>query len=86
MAVHVEGAGIVLARRPSEGVDGRPDRHVDEAGVLEQCLPTPTGQRAGNSTGPQVDVAHGADGNRPPVGDVGELQHAAGPQGPPDLP
>jgi hypothetical protein len=79
IAVHVEGAGVVLACRPSEGVDGRPDDHVDEADVFEQCLPARTGQRARNSTGPQVDVAHRAGGNRAAVGDVGELQHAAGP-------
>jgi hypothetical protein len=42
-------------------------------------VPALTGQPAGDSTGPQVDVAHRLDGYGPAVGDVGELQDEGDP-------
>src|SRR5690606_41167492 len=57
----------------------------DEAALLEHPTPARPGQPAGDSTGPEVDVLGGGLRYRPPVGDVGELQPAAGPEHPPDL-
>jgi hypothetical protein len=55
--VHVEGACLVFAGGAAEGVDRWPDGDAGEAGVLEDFLPARTGQPAGESSGPQVDVA-----------------------------
>jgi hypothetical protein len=57
-AEHLEGAGVRFAVSAGEGVDGFADRDVGEADLCEDRLPARTGQPAGDSTGPQVDVAH----------------------------
>src|SRR5690606_21971939 len=85
VAVDLEGPGIRLARGARERVDRFADHHVDEAALLEHPTPARPGQPAGDSTGPEVDVLGGGLRYRPPVGDVGELQPAAGPEHPPDL-
>ena len=56
-----------------------------EAGSSEHRPPARTGQPASDSTSPQVDVAPRLGGDGPAVGDVGELQHAAGAQHAVDL-
>jgi hypothetical protein len=57
VAVDVEGARLVLTGCLGEGVDGRSDRHTDESDVFEHLLPARTGQPAGYSAGPEIDVA-----------------------------
>jgi hypothetical protein len=71
--VHVEGAGLFLAGRAAEDVDSGAGGDVGEAGVLEHFLPARTGQPAGDSSSPQVDVAQGLGPDGVAVGDVGEL-------------
>lgn len=85
VAVHLERPGFVLSSGTAEGVDRRSDLDGFEAGVLEHFLPARTGQPASDSTGPQVDVPQCPRRHWPAVGDVGELQHPAGAQDPPDL-
>jgi hypothetical protein len=85
VAVHLERPGFVLSSGTAEGVDRRSDLDGFEAGVLEHFLPARTGQPASDSTGPQVDVPQRPRRHWPAVGDVGELQHPAGAQDPPDL-
>ena len=53
------------------------DLDVDESRFFEHLLPARTGQPAGDSAGPEVDVAQRLGWNGPAVGDVGELQPAA---------
>ena len=72
-AEHLVGAGVGLAAGAGECVDRVADPDIDESGVVENCLPARTGQPAGNSTSPQVDVAQRPRGDRAAVGDVGEL-------------
>src|SRR5436190_17230330 len=84
-AVHVEGTGVGLALGAAERVGRLADHHVSEPAVLEHLLPARTGQPAGYSTGPQVDVAHRLDRHGTAVGDVGELEPPAGTQHPADL-
>src|SRR5207302_8034174 len=78
-------AGLVFAFGTSERVDRLAGHHVSEAAVLEHLPPARTGQPAGYSTGPQVDVAHRLEWYGPAVGDVGELQPPAWAQHPQDL-
>ena len=85
MPVHVEGAGVSLAGGAAEGVGCLAGQHAGEAAVTEHFLPARTGQPAGYSTGPQVDVAERLDGYRAAVGDVGELEQPPGSQHPMDL-
>src|SRR5689334_6276720 len=85
MGVHVERAGVRLAPRSTEGVDGGADRDVDEAGLVEQATPVVDGLAAGDAPRPEVDRAHGLFGQRYAVGDVGELDAATGPEGPEGL-
>src|SRR5207302_2603607 len=74
VAVHVEGTCVVSARRAAEGIALWSDFDVDEAGVLEHLLPSRTGEPAGDSAGPEVDVAQRLGWHGSTVGDVGELQ------------
>ena len=78
VAVDLERPCIRFAVGATEGVDGRTDGDMFEAAVLQHLLPARTGQPSGNSTGPQIDVAHRFHWYRAAVGDVGELQCAAG--------
>src|SRR4026208_2095153 len=80
VAVDLERAGAGFSHRTAERVDGWTDADVLEPGVFEHLLPARTGQPSGNSTGPQIDVAHCLDRDRAPVGDVSELQHTTGTQ------
>ena len=77
VSVHGEGARVGFAGRVAEGVVGRSDLHLVEAGLLKHVLPARTGQPACDSTGPEVDVAHRGRGDGVAVGDVGELQPSA---------
>src|SRR5580693_9089433 len=70
VAVHLERAGLALAVGAAEGVDRLTGYYVGEAAVLQHLLPARTGQPAGYSTGPQVDVAQCLDRYRAAVGDV----------------
>ena len=72
------------SRRTKVSIGG-PITHVGESCLLEHLLPARTGQPAGDSAGPQVDVAQRLGRNGSAVGDVGELQHAAGSQHAADL-
>lgn len=85
VAVDIEGAGLFLTDRTAECVYRRSNLNVDKAAVLEHLLPARTGQPTSNSTGPQIDVAKRLKRNRETVGDVGELQRAAGSENTMDL-
>src|SRR5215471_11402027 len=85
VAVHVERAGLVLAFGAAECVDGLADHHVRESAVVQHFLPARTGQPAGYSTGPQVDVAQCLVWYGAAVGDVSELEPTAMAQYPTDL-
>ncbi len=76
-AEHLEGPGVGFAGGAGERIDRLADHDIREAGLLEHRLPARTGQPAGDSTGPQVDVAHHLRRHGTAVGDVGELQPAA---------
>ena len=78
--MHIEAQGVGIAACASKGVDRLSDRDGAEAGLFEHRLPARTRQPAGDSTGPQINVAHRVGRHRTPVGDVGELQPTAGPQ------
>jgi hypothetical protein len=56
VAVDVEGACFVLAGRAEERVDRWADFDFGEACLFEHLLPARTGQPAGDSPGPEVDV------------------------------
>src|SRR5437773_7894654 len=85
VTVHIEDAGVGLAVGAAEGVGCLADYYVGEPAVMEHFLPARTGQPAGYSTGPQVDIAHRLDGYGAAVGDVGELEPPARVQHPEDL-
>ncbi len=76
IAVDLEGTGIRFPVGTTERVDGCPDGDPLEPGFFEHLLPARTGQPTGNSTGPQINVAHCLDRHWATVGDVGELQHS----------
>jgi hypothetical protein len=57
VTVDVERPSLGFAGRAAEGVDPRPDDHIDEADVFEHLLPACARQAAGDSTGPQIDLA-----------------------------
>ena len=76
VAVDVEGTRLRFAGRTRESVDWCPDLHCFEARVFEHLVPARTGQPAGNSAGPEVDVSQRLGRDRASVGDVGELQGA----------
>ena len=78
VAVDIESACLVFPCRTGKRVDGFANLHVDEPGVFEHLLPARTGQPAGDSAGPKVDVAQRLGWDRPTVRDVGELQRASG--------
>lgn len=77
VAEHFVGTRFVFAGRAAEGVDRGSCPYVDETYVLEHHLPARTGQPAGDSTSPQIDVPKGCERNGPAVGDIGELQPTA---------
>jgi hypothetical protein len=76
---------LFFAGRAAEGAGPRPVGDVGKAGVFEHLLPARTGQPAGDSSSPQIDVAQGLGGDGVAVGDVSELQRAAGTQRAVDL-
>ena len=82
---HLEGARIRLAARTAEGIAGRSDLNIDEAAVAEHLAPAYTRQATGNSGCPKVDIIDRFRRHRLAIGDVGELEDAAGPQNPHDL-
>ena len=77
VAVHVERSRLRFTGRAPECVDRGANDDPREPGLLEHLLPARTGQPAGNSTGPKIDVAHRLDGNGATVGNVCELQNPA---------
>ena len=77
VTVHVELASLFLTGSATEGVHRRTYLHLFEARLLEHRDPTCARQATGNSTRPQVDLAHCLLGDGPPVGNVGELKNAA---------
>ena len=85
VAVHSERARFVLASGASERVGRLVGNYVAETAVLQHLLPARTGQPAGYSTGPQVDVTQRLGWHGAAVGDVGELEPPAGAQHPEDL-
>src|SRR5262249_58829762 len=54
--VDLVGPRIAFATGTAERVDRFADHDVDETGFGEKLLPARTGQPAGNSAGPQIDV------------------------------
>jgi hypothetical protein len=62
VAVYLERAGVVLTLGAAERVDCLAGYDAGEPAVLQHLLPARTGQPAGYSTGPQVDVAQCLDG------------------------
>lgn len=76
---------MFLAGGAAEGVDAGADGDVGEAGVFEHLLPARTGQPARYSSGPQIDVVQGFGWYWVAVGDISELQRAAGTQHAVDL-
>ena len=85
VTVYVEGSGVAFACRAAEGVGRIADGHASEPAIFEHCLPTRTGQPAGDSTRPQVNVAHCFKRYGTTVGDVRELHPAAWAQNSPNL-
>src|SRR5215831_6246254 len=85
VAVHIEGASVGLARGAAEGVGCVANYNAGEAAVMEHFLPARTGQPAGYSIGPQVDVTQRLDWYGAAVGDVSELEPTARAQHPMDL-
>jgi hypothetical protein len=85
VAVHVECTRFALALGAAEGVGRFAGYDVGEAAVLEHFLPARTGQPAGYSTGPQVDVPQRSGWYGAAVGDIGELDAPAGAQYPEHL-
>ena len=85
VAKHVECTRLFFACCSTEGVVRLTDLDAGKAAVFEHLLPARTGQPAGNSAGPEVDVAQrlGWDGSA--VGDVCELEAPAGLEGAVDL-
>jgi hypothetical protein len=73
VSVDVEGACLLLPGGTGERVDWFADLNVDEAGVFEHLLPARTGQPAGDSAGPEIDVSQRLGRHGAAVGDVGEL-------------
>ena len=69
-----------------ERIDRRPDLHLDEADFLQHLLPGCTRQTTGNSRCPEIDILNCRLGHRPSVCDIRELQMAARPQHPMNLP
>src|SRR5262249_17114469 len=85
VAEHLVGAGLLLALRTAERIDGLTDGDVDEPDLGEDRRPACARQASGDSAGQQIDVARGLGRHRSAVGDVGELEIPAGSQDPPDL-
>ena len=85
VAVHLEVTSLALSERATEGVDRWSDLDVNETGVFEHRLPTRTGQPAGNSAGPEIDVSQRLGWYGATIGDVSELQPPAGAQHAVDL-
>jgi hypothetical protein len=77
VAEYGECAGVVLASCTSEHIDRRSNLGVDEARVAHHFSPACTRQATGDSSRPQVDVAHGLFGHIITVRYVGELQPTA---------
>jgi hypothetical protein len=78
IAVNIEQASFGFPPGSFEGVGRRTDLDFDEARLFEHFLPARARQAAGDSSGPQVDIANGRLGDRLAVCDIGELQTAAG--------
>ena len=74
VAKHLEQPRLALAAGAAEGINRRADPNIDETALLEHMPPACARQAAGNSVGPQVDIAEGTCRNLLAVGDVGELQ------------
>ena len=55
--MHIEAQGVGIAACAGKGVDRLSDRDGAEAGLFEHRLPARTRQPAGDSTGPQINVA-----------------------------
>src|SRR6476646_6549669 len=85
VAEHFVSPSFCFAGGTTEGVDRGPDLHVDDPGLFEHLLPARTGQPTCDSAGPQINVAQRFGWHGPAVGDIGELQDAAGSQHAADL-
>jgi len=80
VGVDVVGAGVALAARAAEGIHRKPHGDAAEPGRREEVAPRVDRLATGDAAGPQVDLAHRGIGQRLAVGDVGELDDAAGSQ------
>ena len=73
VAEDLELSRPVFAARATEGIHRRADLDVDETALFQQSAPACTRQAAGDSGGPEVNVADGVLRHLRPVGDVGKL-------------
>ena len=85
VAEDLEQPRLALPASSPEGVDRRADFDLNETAFFQYLLPACARQAAGNSIGPQVDIADSRLRYDPAGGDVGELQSSARAQHPHDL-
>lgn len=83
--MNVEGTRIPFPCRPAESIYGRTDLDVPKPGFLKHPFPACARQASGDSTRPEINVAHNILGNRLAIGDVGELYSPTGPEHAPDF-
>ena len=79
---HLERPRVLLAAGIGKAVAFRSDLDLDEPGLFKHMLPARARQATGNSRAPQIDVAHGRLGYRLAIGNIGELEPAAGAEHP----
>jgi hypothetical protein len=72
-----ECLGVFFASCTCEHIDRRSDLNIDEAGVAHHFSPACTRQATGDSSRPQVNVAHRLFGHLIAVRYVGELHAPA---------
>ena len=78
IAVNLEHASFRFTLGAFEGVRRRSDLDIGEARLFQHFLPARARQAAGDSSGPQVDIANGRFGDRLAVCNISELQSAPG--------
>ncbi len=76
---------LLLPAGAGEGVPGRPDYDFGESRLFEHQRPACTRQATGDSSGPEIYVTNRLLGHRLAVGDIRELEPAAGTQHTADL-
>ena len=77
VAEHFEQPRLALAASAAEGVNRRADPDIDETALLKHMPPACARQAAGNSIGPQLDIAQRPRRNLLAIRNVGKLQAPA---------